>query len=148
MTREELRQAILSESGGFTIEPVPTPEWPKVNGQIFVRTLTLPERTRYLAEIRSTILQPEVQADGNGKAAKQATDTAGVKLAVISMCDSEGLTFMEESDITALAKQGWAALNRVVDVSARLNGMTKQSMELAKNVLPSAVMSSSSTVSH
>jgi len=149
MTREELRQAVLAAPDATAVvTPVPTPEWPAIDGQIYVRSLTLPERTKYLAEIRETVLHPEVQSSTNGKAASTAIDFAGVRLAVISMCDAEGSQLMEEGDIAALAKKSWAAMNRVVDASAELNGLSKQSMEKAKNASPSAVTSSSSNALH
>src|SRR4051794_32447184 len=103
MNRQELRQAILSASD-ITIDPVPTPEWPAVNGHVYVRSLTLPERTRYLSLIRSTVMDPTVQSNQNGDAAKTAIDIAGVKLAVMALCSAEGESLMEEADIAVLAK--------------------------------------------
>lgn len=149
MTREELRQAILSAPiARRTTKPVATPEWPAIDGQVFVRSLTLPERTKYLGEIRKLVLSPDVLTNQNGKAAEEAVDVSGVKLVVLTMCTEDGEQLMEESDVEILALQSWSALNRVVDVSADLNGLTKQSLEKAKNVSPSAVTSSTNTVSH
>lgn len=134
MNREELRQAILSASDTI-IRPVPTPEWPTVNGQVHVRTMTLPERTQYLAYVRALAQSVEH--------VKDAQDMAGVRLVVLTMCDSEGTVLMEIADIEPLAKKSWLAMNRVVDESASINGLTKQSLELAKNGLPSVVISAS-----
>lgn len=139
---EELRQAILGTPNASDLRDlVPTPEWPTVNGQVFVRTLTLPERTQYMAEIRAQVLAPEVQADHNGAAAQEVRDAAGVKLAILTMCDSNGDTLMDLEDLEVLAKKHWAPVNRIIDAAANRNGLTKAALDALKNVSPSAATS-------
>lgn len=157
MNREELRQAILSAED-MVIEPVPTPEWPSVDGSVFVRSLTLPERSKYLALIRSFVKRDEVQAAlikpeaqlaaAEGQVLNEARDLSGVHLVVAATCDAQGQGIFMLGDVEILAEKSWAALNRCVDAAARLNGLSKKAMETVKNDSPSVVTSASSTALH
>jgi len=126
MTRDDLRAAVLA-ADDITIEPVATPEWPAVNGQLHVRTMSGTQRDRYLNSIRQTI--------GEGAAATVTVtmDEIGAKLAAATLCDASGALLFTVADVTALGAKHYAALERVTAASARLNGLDEQAAAAAKN---------------
>lgn len=126
MTREELRSLVL-EAEDIKIVPVPTPEWPKVDGYIYVRSLSGTQRERYIESIRQTV--------GTGKKAtvKVLIAESGAKLAVQTMCDKTGQLLFTREDVEALGNKSAIALNRVVDASAAINGLGDDAEEEAKN---------------
>ena len=133
LTRDELRQLVLA-SEDIKIIPVPTPEWPKVDGHIFVRTLSGTQRERYIESIRQTI--------GTGKKAtiKVLIAESGAKLAVQTMCTEQGELLFDRTpeDVAALGAKSAIALVRVVDASAKLNGLSDDAEEESKNDFASA----------
>ena len=126
LTREELRNLVLAAED-IKIVPVPTPEWPEVDGYIYVRSLSGTQRERYIESIRQTI--------GTGKKAtvKVLIAESGAKLAVQTMCDETGQLLFNRDDVEALGAKSAIALNRVVDASAAINGLGDDAEEEAKN---------------
>ena len=126
LSKDELRSLILGAED-IKIVPVPTPEWPKVDGHIFVRTLSGTQRERYIESIRQTI--------GSGKKAttKVLIAESGAKLAVQTMCDQRGELLFTKEDVAALGAKSALALIRVVDASAKINGLSDDAEEEAKN---------------
>jgi hypothetical protein len=125
MTRDEIRQAIR-ESRDINIEPVPTPEWPVVNGQVHVRTMNLVSRDAYLANIR----RPDGTTD---------VSLAGIRLVIAASCTDTGEAIFTDDDEEMLSSdKSWAAVQRIQDAAARLNGLTKTARVDAKNESPSA----------
>ena len=126
LSRDELRKLVL-DAEDIKIIPVPTPEWPKVDGHIHVRTLSGTQRERYIESIRQTI--------GTGKKAttKVLIAESGAKLAVQTMCNAQGELLFTKDDVTALGNKSALALIRVVDASAKINGLSDEAEEEAKN---------------
>jgi hypothetical protein len=95
--------------------PVPTPEWPQVDGQMFVRVLTAEERRLW---------------------ADQATDDEGraranymVSLVVACACDREGAPAFSAAEMAWLGGRNGNAVKRMYDHAARVNCMTREAAE-------------------
>lgn len=135
LSAEELRSLLLSEPD-VIVRPVPTPEWPRVNGHIYVRNLNVEERDKYLESIR-TVTRKE---DGSATVHVES-EMAQVKLAVAAMCDKNGTRLFTEADVLALQKKDGACMQRVIDEASMLNGMSARARQDAKNVSTSVVTS-------
>jgi hypothetical protein len=124
MTVAELAAAILAERD-INIVPVETPEWPSVNGQLYVRTMSGSDRERYIESIRKT--------EGAGRKAtiKVLLAESGAKLAVRTLCNKDGkLLFANTPDvISALGEKSAMALQRVIDKAADINGLGDEDKE-------------------
>jgi hypothetical protein len=129
------RDDILS-ADDIRIEQVDVPEW---GGTVYIRTLTGLQRERYVESIRRTV--------GHGK--KQSVEIvlqqSGAKLAAQTLCDESGKLLFTEADIPALARKSARALQRVIDASARLNGLDDEAENDAKNDSASRVAADVST---
>src|SRR5262245_8957937 len=115
MTPAELGQLLLAAED-VTVQPVATPEWPAVDGQIYVRRLSALRREQYFDQIRAR--------SGSGAARRQAT---GALLAAATLCDHTGQLLYAPDDqaaIDALGAKSYAALERVQDAAADLNGFS------------------------
>lgn len=121
----ELRAAILA-ADDITIQLVATPEWPAVDGHVYVRTFSARQRNRWVTSLR--------QADGNGTGAPDDIDLddSNAKLAAMAMCDQAGHTLFTLADVVHLRDKNALALERVVDAAAALNGLGPQAGEDAK----------------
>lgn len=152
MTPEEIRAAfaeIKEKNSDVVIEAVSTPEWPSLNGHLYVRSLTLGQREDFLL----TLQEPDgAGADGksNGKSTIRVHYGGhNAKLAAWTLCNKAGdLIFSGKTEeVDLLQERSGAAMQRVADKSASINGMDKKALEAAKNELPSVVISGSNTVS-
>lgn len=146
MTPEEIR-AVFSEmkekNSDVVIDPVPTPEWPNLDGHLYVRSFSMAQREAFLLTLQepagvTTDGKPTVRVHYGGH---------NSKLAAWTLCNKDGvLIFSGKTDeIDLLQERSGAALQRVADKSARINGMDKKSLEEAKNDLPSVVISGLNT---
>lgn len=107
------RDRILS-ADDLPREVVEVPEW---GGSVYVRTMTGAERDRFEDEHH-----------------KQVNRNFRARLAVLTVCDEAGVLLFKPEDAGALGEKSAAALNRVLDVSAKLNGLTKSDVDdLEKN---------------
>lgn len=134
MTLEELRAAVLA-ADDITIEPVATPEWPTVDGYIHVRLMAGRHRERYLDSIR------QVEGQGRDMRVTVKLEDTGAKLAAATMCDASGTLVFRPNDVQALGEKSYVALQRVIDVAARLNGLDDQAVDAAKNASASGTVS-------
>lgn len=132
MNRDELREAIRNERD-VIIEPVATPEWPTVNGLVFVKSLSIADREAYLTALRQVSVPKEGQVKIEVK-----YEVATVKLAAAAMCDSEGNTLFGPEDVEWLQQKSHSAMQRVIDAASRLNGFGNKAKAEVKNVSPSA----------
>lgn len=110
------REQILS-ADDLPYEDVPVPEWGGT-----VRVITMMDNEREQFEMKF--------------AGKKGEGMAGVKrwLCAMTIAGEDRVPIFAVADVDALGRKSGAALNRVFDVSARLNGLTKQDQdELAKN---------------
>lgn len=110
------KEQILS-ADDLPYEDVEVPEW---GGTVRVISMMDNEREQF-----------ELKFGG-----KKGEGMAGVKrwLCAMTIADENRVPIFTAADVDALGKKSGAALNRVFDASARLNGLTKQDQEeLAKN---------------
>jgi hypothetical protein len=137
LSPQEIAELVLAEQD-LVIDPVPTPEWPSVDGQIYVRTLRGIERETYLKSIR--------RVTGSGR--KQVVDIeiqdSTAKLAALAMCDRHGHALFSLTHVAALGQKSSRALDRVVKAAAKLNGLDDDAEEAAKNASAETPASDSS----
>ena len=129
----ELTAAMIVAAADITIEPVEVPEWapkPGTKAIVYVRSMAMARKEKYVQSLRSIV--------GHGRKATvtQILEGSGAKLAAETMCDSKGnLLFKERSaeQIAALGKKSSKALERVIAVAARINGLSDEEEDATKN---------------
>ena len=131
LTRDDILNA-----EDIRIEVVQVPEW---GGIVHIRTLTGLQREKYVESIR------KVTGHGKKQSVEIVLQKSGAKLAAQTICDEKGKLLFSEADIPALANKSSKALQRVIDASARLNGLDEEAEEEAKNELASREVSDDST---
>ena len=136
MTIEDLAAAILTTED-IRIEPVATPEWPAVDGRLYVKCLSGTEREKYFSSIRKTI--------GKGKDATVDVELVGSTAQLISrtLCDKHGTLVFSEAHVEALGKKSALALERCMKAATRVNGLSNDAGDEAKKDLPTPVADSS-----
>lgn len=102
------RDSILS-ADDLPREEVQVPEW---GGSVFVRTMNGSERDRFEHAWREN----------------PGRDVRG-RVAALTICDETGKPLFTEADVARLGTKSSAALNRILAVSMRLSGLTKQDVE-------------------
>ena len=118
MNAAELREKI-ENANDLRIEPVSVPEWPDVNGHLFVRTMGSKERGIW-----------ETHAAANS----ERSETLRELLASQTMCDEAGEPVFTDADVAMLGKKSSAALFRVFEASRKLNPLSDDDItELVKN---------------
>lgn len=121
MNHEELRK--LVESSRPKIKAVPTPEWPEVDGHIYVRSFNIAQRDAYLNAVKD---------NGAGR-----DPDAPLKLAAIATCDEGGESLFTVDDLEWLRTKDAAALERIYLAAGEVNGFSKKVRDEIKNVLAS-----------
>lgn len=115
------RDQIL-EAADLVIEPVPVPEW---GGDVGVRVMSAADRDAFEASMI------EVGEDGRRR---PHLVNMRAKLVAAAACDDAGNRIFADEDVLLLARKSSAALNRVYEAAARLNGLGNRSVEdAAKN---------------
>jgi hypothetical protein len=99
------------------IEAVPTPEWPTVDGSIFVRPLTAAERSHLLYGLTND---------------ERAANWYG-RLACKTLCDADGNRLFTDADADELGKHNGALLARICEVAERLAGLGVAVEDAKKN---------------
>lgn len=113
MALDLTRDAILSASDR-PLKHVPVPEW---GGDVYVRVMTAGERDAFEA------------AQG-----EDAHKDLRARLAVATVCDSDGNLLFTAADVPAVTAKSARALDRIFAASARHNGITAADVEeLRKN---------------
>jgi hypothetical protein len=141
MDRDELRSAlreIATTHSDSVVRPVATPEWPKLDGHIYVRAMSVTGRERYLDSIRSVTM---VAGEMDSQRVKVFLAEAGAKLAAATMCDERGNLLFSAEDVAWLGELSHDAMQRVLDVSSELNALDEKAAERIKNGLSSAAVS-------
>jgi len=106
------------------IETVDVPEW---GGQVCVRTMGAKERDQW----------QDSMMEGKGKNRKMNLANITASLCVLCMSDENGALLFSRADVAALGEKSAAAMQRVFNAAARLNGITEEDIEeLAKNSEP------------
>lgn len=113
------RAAILSVTA-LPVEPVEVPEW---GGTVHVRTLTGIERDAFEAST--------VRVRKDGKTEPNMTNLRG-RLVALVLCDASGKRLFSDDDAPELGRRSAAALERILKVARRLNGMDETSLEDAR----------------
>lgn len=105
------KDEILRQKAAGKWERVDVPEW---GGHVNVRVMSATERD-YLGE-------------------RFAESKVGLRAVIAAMlvCDDNGVDMFTDADIVALGKVSGAALDRVLNVAQRLNGLTQESIEDAE----------------
>ncbi len=89
---------------------VPTPEWPAVDGRVFVRAISAAERDAYEMSLR----------DDEGES---NLDNVRARLVTMAACDGEGKRLFGDADAASVGKQPAAVVYRLWDRARRLAGM-------------------------
>lgn len=114
-----LSKADILKAEDFEIEKVAVPEW---GGDVCVRSMTARERDRLEAELLKW--RQAGNTDINFRA----------RLCVKTVCDENGKLLFTEKDADELGKKSAKALDRILPVAQKLNGLTDQDVEqLEKN---------------
>ncbi len=93
-------------------QEVEIPEW---GGSVWVRTMTGEERDAFEVAV--------MNGDGIHR------DNFRARLAVATVVDVEGDRVFEDSDIGPLGRKSAAALDRIMGVAMKLNGLSKDDVE-------------------
>jgi hypothetical protein len=99
-------------------QKVHIPEW---GGDVYVRVMTGVERDRWELSAQSSIDKP-------------ATANVRASLCAVTICDEKGKRLFTDNQAAALGAKSAVALNRVYEVSKRINRLTDEDIEeLEKN---------------
>ena len=106
-------------------ERVRVPEW---GGEVYVRTVTAGDKETFEADILA-------ETEGDPQKRRRFIRAGWV---VLTTCDAEGRPLFAADDREALNSKGASAIDRIVNVAFRLNGVTgKDEDDLVKNSEPS-----------
>jgi hypothetical protein len=131
------RDQILAADDITIVEVDCTAEW---GGAVCVRVLSVRGRWRYFQALRPLV------ASGDAQTESGLVRESGLLLAAASICDASGALLFTEADVEVLAAKSWVAMNRVINASADLNGLTPKAVDDAKkNLVAETATSSSST---
>ena len=137
MNASELRAAI-DVAEDLPRVPFPTPEWPAVDGQVYLRGLTAQEADDY-----EIFLANHTQPQENGQATRPlllGTVNVRARVAVKGIVDVDGRRLFAdtEEDIKALGAKAMPVIDRAYEGIRRLSGMTRDAQEaLEKNSVTS-----------
>lgn len=115
----------IKQSKDLPREPVPTPEWPDVDGKLFVKKLNGLERVQYDASLEPIQEHPE----------GQRRFESVVKFVIAATVDEQGEPVFADDDFDwLLEEKDPDALVRIFNAGAALNKMREQDREeIAKN---------------
>ena len=111
------RAAILSAQD-LTLTPVEVPEW---GGVVMVRPMTGKDRD----EFESVMMLNEKQGLGVAYGLR-------ARIVALVACDENGARLFELADVEALGAKNFFALDRIVDVAQKLNGIGGAEVEEIK----------------
>lgn len=131
MQTSNLMKTLLSKAAILACEDLPTtdvdvPEW---GGTVRVKGMTGAQRDAF----EDSLFIDVPSADGKTIARKQDTKNIRAKLVAASLVDADGAALFTQSEIDTLAQKSARALSRVFEAAQRLNGMTPEAKEEAKN---------------
>lgn len=93
-------------------QEVPVPEW---GGSVFVRTMMAVERDAFEVAV--------MNGDGINR------DNFRARLAVATVVDGKGDRVFDDSDIVLLGNKSAAALDRIMGIAMKLNGLSTDDVE-------------------
>lgn len=131
MQTSNLMKTLLSKAAILACEDLPTtdvdvPEW---GGTVRVKGMTGAQRDAF----EDSLFVDVPSADGKTIARKQDTKNIRAKLVAASLVDADGAALFTQGEIDTLAQKSARALSRVFEAAQRLNGMTPEAKEEAKN---------------
>jgi hypothetical protein len=136
--KKVLTAADITRVRDVVIKPVEIPEW---GGVVNVRSMSALERENYFEAIR--------KIEGYGK--KERTiivlKRSSALLAQMTLCDEAGNLLFTPQEIATLSAKSSKALQRIVDVSAKLNGLADDDDESAGKDSPEQMASGSGSSS-
>jgi len=97
------------------VEELEIPEW---NGKVHIRTLSGKERDKFESDCRDS--------EGN-----MILGDFRARFACLVLSNEDGEPIFSSHDVHQLTKRSAKALDRILDVGMRLNGMSSQDMEAA-----------------
>jgi hypothetical protein len=117
-----IKDTIFDAPKNAVIEPIATPEWPAVDGQVFVMTMSARARDAWEAAI---IADPD----------KRNYDNIRARLAVLCTCDKDGALLFGMDDADRLGDESALVLDRIWELGRTLAGMDKNEddEDLSKN---------------
>jgi len=124
LSRDEILQA-----DDLTYQDVEVSEW---GGTVRVKMLSGTERDAYEQSMIS------IRVDNNGRrTVRQDSTNARAKLVARCLIDEDGQRLFADKEVVQLGQKSAAALNRVFEVAAALNGLTESDVEeLTENFTP------------
>lgn len=111
------RDAILKTNDVRPVK-VDVPEW---GGHIYVRAMSGLDRDRF----------EQMIFVGKGED-RRLNDNYRARLVCLTACDANGVRIFREDDVPALGAKSAAALDRVVEAAAQLNGIGEKAVTDAK----------------
>jgi len=121
---------VLTANDIFAVEdikivPVDVPEW---GGMVYVKAMTGLQREKYIQSMRQII------GKGNDATVAVILEHGSGKLAALTICDAKGNLLFDRSPetIKKLGQKSARALERVVDASAKLNGLDDEKDQKSK----------------
>lgn len=124
------RDAVQSLNDAI-VEQVALPEWATPeNPEPFVYVRRMPARDRDAFEVSN------VKVERNGRRGDRVSvpqlQNYRARLAVLTCCDEKGERIFTDEDAGWLGQKSSVALNRIVEVAHRLNGIGEEAAEEAK----------------
>lgn len=128
----------------ITINPVDVPEW---GGRVYVRTMSGTQKEKYVESIRKVV------GSGKKKDVQWVLQESSAKLVALTMCRKDGTLMIPPTEpeasrnqmIKKLGAKSNVALGRVVDAASKLNGLSDEGDEEAKNDLPATTETTDSS---
>lgn len=123
---EELKKHILTKKD-LPTEEVEVPEW-ELPYPIYVRTMSAAEKDEFETEQFISNAGDDVKDDKDAAFKASLQNLRAATLARVLCADPEGeyRIFTDLSDIIALGKKSAAAIDRCLEVTKRLNGITQE----------------------
>lgn len=114
------REEILKANDLPAPERLEVPEW---GGEVYVRVMTGVERDAWEAASMRMV--------GRGRKREMVPklENARARLCAICLCDEKGDRLFSDQDVMALGKKSAAALDRVLTVAQRVNGITQADVD-------------------
>lgn len=132
--KPSLRDRILAAQD-IKIEPVATPEWPEVDGELYVKALT--------GHARDAI--ERMTTDNNFRFKKDLFDNFRALYASVTLVDADGRLIFDERDVELLGEKSSIALQRVYEKAVALSAVRQGDVDgIAEDLkdVPSAVSGS------
>lgn len=106
------------------IKKVPLPDFPELDGKIFVKVMTGEEKNAY----QMTKFKWETDNDGENKVIP-TPENASAQLAVRTMCDETGKRLYQDKDLLTVAKWNSLLLDAINAVSEEINKLNIEETE-------------------